>query len=58
MAQPKHANRLQKRERPKTASPFPSENQKLKLIILYKGKPHQLSPNHEEQTAPIIITDF
>lgn len=34
MAQPKHAkkrakkraNRLQKRERPKTASPFPSEN--------------------------------
>ena len=52
------ANRLQKRERPKTAFPFPSVILKTKTFHQHKGKPHQLSPNHEEHTAPIIITDF
>lgn len=28
------------------------------LLNAKKGKPHQLSPNHEEHSTPFIITDF
>lgn len=34
----------EKRERPKTASPFPSVILKTKTFHQHKGKPHQLSP--------------
>ena len=43
MAQPKHANRLQKRERPKTASPFPQKI-KTKTFHPMQGKASSAFP--------------
>ena len=58
----KRAKRLQndckKRERPKTASPFPSVILKTKTFHLIQGKASSAFPNHEEHSTPFIITDF
>ena len=54
----KRANRLQKKGKTKNRLSLSLGKLKPKTFHQHKGKPHQLSPNHEEHTAPIIITDF
>ena len=55
------AKRLQndrKKGKTKNSLSLSLRKSKSKTFHQHKGKPYQLSPNHEEHSTPFIITDF